>query len=103
MFVTVKERTSMIGLKKAIGAKKSSILFEFLLEATILCLMGGVFGLLFVYILSLVLTALDFPVYISLPLIASTVAICVVVGIVAGIFPASRAASLDPVVAIRSK
>jgi len=103
MFVTVKERTSMIGLKKAIGAKKRSILFEFLLEATILCLMGGVFGLFFVYILSIVLSALEFPVYVSLPLIISTVIICIVVGVLAGIFPASRAASLDPVVAIRSK
>ncbi len=103
MFVTVKERTSMIGLKKAIGAKKRSILFEFLLEATILCLMGGVIGLLFVYILSLVLTALDFPVFVSAGLILSTIAICIVVGVLAGIFPASRAASMDPVVAIRSK
>ncbi len=103
MFVTVKERTSVIGLKKAIGAKKSSILFEFLLEAAILCLMGGAFGLLFVYILSLVLTALDFPVFISIPLLLGTVLICLVVGILAGIFPASRAANLDPVVAIRSK
>jgi putative ABC transport system permease protein len=103
MFVTVKERTSVIGLKKAIGAKKSSILFEFLLEAAILCLMGGAFGLLFVYILSLILTANDFPVFISMPLLISTVIICLVVGMVAGIFPASRAAKLDPVVAIRSK
>jgi len=103
MFVTVKERTSVIGLKKAIGAKKSSILFEFLLEASILCLMGGAFGLLFVYILSLVLTALDFPVFISIPLLIGTVVICLVVGILAGIFPASKAANMDPVVAIRSK
>jgi putative ABC transport system permease protein len=103
MFVTVKERTSVIGLKKAIGAKKSSILFEFLLEAAILCLMGGAFGLLFVYILSLVLTALDFPVFISIPLLISTVIICLVVGMLAGIFPASRAANMDPVEAIRSK
>jgi putative ABC transport system permease protein len=103
MFVTVKERTSVIGLKKAIGAKKSSILFEFLLEAAILCLMGGAFGLLFVYILSLVLSALDFPVYISIPLLISTVIICLVVGVLAGIFPASRAAKMDPVEAIRSK
>ncbi len=103
MFVTVKERTSVIGLKKAIGAKKSSILFEFLLEAAILCLMGGAFGLLFVYILSLVLSALDFPVYISIPLLISTVVICLVVGVLAGIFPASRAAKMDPVEAIRSK
>ena len=103
MFVTVKERTSIIGLKKAIGAKKSSILFEFLLEAAILCLMGGVIGLLFVYILAIVLTAIDFPVYVSIPLIIATILICLAVGILAGIFPASRAAKMDPVVAIRSK
>jgi len=104
MFVTVKERTSVIGLKKAIGAKRSSILFEFLLEASILCLMGGAIGLLLVYILSLVLSgAFDFPVYISLSLLISTVIICLVVGVIAGIFPASRAAKMDPVEAIRSK
>jgi putative ABC transport system permease protein len=103
MFVTVKERTSVIGLKKAIGAKKSSILFEFLLEAALLCLMGGAFGLLFVYILSVVLTALDFPVFISIPLLIGTVIVCLIVGVLAGIFPASKAAKMDPVVAIRSK
>lgn len=104
MFVTVKERTSVIGLKKAIGAKSGSILFEFLLEATILCLMGGAIGLTFVYILTLILSGpLEFPVYVSLPLLISTVIICLVVGILAGIFPASRAAKMDPVVAIRSK
>jgi putative ABC transport system permease protein len=103
MFVTVKERTSVIGLKKAIGAKKRSILFEFLLEAAILCLMGGAFGLFFVFILSVVLTKLDFPVYISIPLLIGTVIICLVVGVLAGIFPASRAANMDPVEAIRSK
>ena len=103
MFVTVKERTSMIGLKKAIGAKKSSILFEFLLEAAILCLMGGAIGLLLVYILTVVFSKLlDFPVYVSLPLLIGTVVICLVVGVLAGIFPASRAAKMDPVVAIRS-
>jgi putative ABC transport system permease protein len=104
MFVTVKERTSMIGLKKAIGAKSASILFEFLLEATILCLMGGAIGLTLVYILTLILSGpLDFPVFISVPLLIGTVIICLVVGILAGIFPASRAAKMDPVVAIRSK
>lgn len=104
MFVTVKERTSMIGLKKAIGAKRRSILFEFLMEAAILCLMGGAFGLGFVYILTLILSGpLKFPVYISVPLLMSTVIICLIVGVLAGIFPASRAARMDPVVAIRSK
>jgi putative ABC transport system permease protein len=104
MFVTVKERTSIIGLKKAIGAKKSSIMLEFLLEAAILCLLGGAFGLLFVYALAVILTnGFDFPVHVSLPLLISTVIICLLVGILAGIFPASRAAKMDPVVAIRSK
>ena len=104
MFVTVKERTSMIGLKKAIGAKKSSILFEFLLEAIILCLLGGAIGLFFVFIGTLIFSkALNFPIYISVPMLIATVIVCLVVGIIAGIFPASRAAKLDPVVAIRSK
>jgi putative ABC transport system permease protein len=103
MFVTVKERTSVIGLKKAIGAKSSSILFEFLLEAIILCLMGGSIGLLFVFIGTKISSAmLDFPIYISIPMLITTIIVCLVVGIIAGIFPASRAAKLDPVVAIRS-
>jgi putative ABC transport system permease protein len=104
MFVTVKERTPVIGLKKAVGAKRRSILFEFLLEATILCLMGGAIGLFLVYLLTLVLSGpLDFPTYISGTLLIGTVFICVFVGVLAGIFPASRAAKMDPVVAIRSK
>lgn len=104
MFVTVKERTSMIGLKKAVGAKKSSILFEFLMEAAILCIIGGAFGLFFVYILTLILSGpLKFPVYISIPMLITTIIICLVVGILAGIFPASKAARMDPVAAIRSK
>jgi putative ABC transport system permease protein len=103
MFVTVKERTSIIGLKKAIGAKSSSILFEFLMEAIILCLMGGAVGLFFVWIGTIISSkALDFPIYISTPMLIISVVVCVVVGIIAGIFPASRAAKMDPVVAIRS-
>jgi len=103
MFVTVKERTSIIGLKKAVGAKKSTILFEFLTEATILCLLGGAIGLLFVWIGTLIISSVaDFPVFISLTMLAITVLICLVVGILAGIIPASQAAKLDPVVAMRS-
>lgn len=104
MFVTVKERTGVIGLKKAVGAKKSSILFEFLLEAIILCLLGGAIGLFFVFIGTVISSRLlHFPIYISLPMLMVTIIVCLVVGIIAGIFPASRAARLDPVVAIRSK
>lgn len=104
MFVTVKERTPVIGLKKAVGAKKTTILFEFLTEAAMLCLMGGFFGLIFVYILTLILSGpLNFPVYVSIPMLMVTVVICLVVGILAGIIPASQAAKMDPVTAIRSK
>ena len=104
MFVTVKERTSVIGLKKAIGAKKSSILFEFLMEATILCIIGGTIGLFFVFLTTLLMThAFNFPVYISLGMLITTIIICISVGILAGIIPASQAAKMDPVKAIRSK
>lgn len=104
MFVTVKERTSMIGLKKAIGAKSRSILFEFLTEAALLCIIGGAFGLFFVWLLTFVLTnAMNFPVYISMPMLVTTLIICIIVGVIAGIIPARRAAKMDPVVAIRSK
>ncbi len=104
MFVTVKERTAVIGLKKAIGAKRGSILFEFLMEAAILCIIGGAIGLLMVYGLSMVLThGFNFPVSISLPMLIASIIICIVVGILAGIIPATRASKMDPVVAIRSK
>jgi putative ABC transport system permease protein len=102
MFVTVKERTGMIGIKKAVGAKRNNILFEFLMEAFLLCLLGGIIGLILVYILSLILTQyFDFPVFISVPIIVTTVIICLVISILAGMVPASRAAKMDPVVAIR--
>jgi putative ABC transport system permease protein len=103
MFVTVKERTSIIGLKKAIGAKSSSILLEFLMEAALMCIIGGAIGLFFVWLLTLILSGpLHFPVFISVPLLFATVIICIIVGILAGIIPARRAAKMDPVVAIRS-
>ncbi len=103
MFVTVKERTSVIGLKKAVGAKKSSILFEFLMEAAILCLLGGIIGLFFVWILTIILSGpFNFPVFIGKGMLFTTFIICLLVGIIAGIIPASQAAKMDPVVAIRS-
>lgn len=103
MFVTVKERTSQIGLKKAIGAKRSTILTEFLLESAFLCIIGGLIGLLLVYVLTKIATAaFQFPIFLSPGIIAIAIGICVAAGIAAGIIPASRAAKLNPVVAIRS-
>jgi putative ABC transport system permease protein len=104
MFVSVKERTSQIGLKKAIGAKSRIILTEFLLEAAFLCLIGGLIGLTLVLGLTKILTnAFNFPVYISTANLIWAIGICFVVGILAGIIPALMAARLNPVVAIRSK
>lgn len=104
MFVTVRERTSQIGLKKALGAKKRTILTEFLLESAFLCIIGGLIGLGLVWVLTLILGAfLPFPIFIAPNIIMLALGICVVLGIGSGIIPASIAAKLDPVVAIRSK
>jgi putative ABC transport system permease protein len=103
MFVTVTERRSQIGLKKALGAKKNSILAEFLLESAFLCIIGGIIGLLLIFVLTRIATALfDFPIFLSAPIIGIAIFICIVAGILAGIIPAAKAAKLDPVVAIRS-
>jgi putative ABC transport system permease protein len=104
MFVTVRERTAIIGLKKAIGAKSQTILMEFLLESAFICLLGGMIGLLMVFGLTFFMTkAFGFPVFISLKILSLAVSLCIAIGILAGIIPASIAARLDPVVAIRSK
>lgn len=103
MFVTVKERTAQIGLKKALGAKKGTILTEFLAESAFLCIVGGVIGLLLVFVLTKIASALfDFPIFLSPGIIAIAITICIVAGISAGLIPAIRAARLNPVVAIRS-
>ena len=104
MFVTVRERTSQIGLKKAIGAKSRTILTEFLLESAFLCILGGLFGLLLVYALALVLSnVLPFPIFIAPHIIVIAFTVCVVLGILSGIIPAKTAAKMNPVEAIRSK
>ena len=104
MFVTVRERTSQIGLKKAIGAKSSTILTEFLLESSFLCLMGGLIGLILVFLLTKLLSAImPFPIYISFATLSLAISICVVVGVLSGIIPATIAARMNPVVAIRMK
>ncbi len=104
MFVSVRERTNQIGLKKAVGAKNRVILAEFLLESAFLCIIGGLIGLTLVFLLTQVLTTvLNFPVYISTSNMGLAIIICIIVGILAGFIPARQASRLDPVVAIRSK
>ncbi|MCK9402578.1 MAG: ABC transporter permease [Chitinophagaceae bacterium] len=104
MFVTVRERTSQIGLKKALGAKRRTILTEFLIESAFLCIIGGLIGLGLVGLLSLVLSMiLPFPIFIAPNIIILALSICIILGIISGIIPASIAARMDPVVAIRTK
>ena len=102
MFVSVKERTNIIGIQKSLGAKNYFILFQFLFESVFLCVLGGSFGLLLVYLISFIDLG-------SLDLILTTgnmtmgIFIASFIGILSGIIPASQAASLNPVIAIRSK
>jgi putative ABC transport system permease protein len=104
MFVTVRERTPQIGLKKAIGAKKMTIMMEFLMESAFLCILGGMIGLLLVFLLTLAISSsIGFPITISIKIMTIAVSICIIVGVLAGIIPASIASKMDPVVAIRSK
>lgn len=102
MFVSVKERTNIIGIQKSLGAKNFFILFQFLFESIFLCLIGGFFGILLVYLLSFMpLGSLD--IVLSSGNVIFGVIIASIIGIVSGIIPAWQAARLDPVIAIRSK
>jgi putative ABC transport system permease protein len=104
MFVTVRERTSQIGLKKALGAKKRTILTEFLIESAFLCIIGGLFGLALVWVLAVVLSSiLPFAIVIAPNIVILALSICIILGVISGIIPASIAARMDPVVAIRTK
>jgi putative ABC transport system permease protein len=103
MFVSVKERTNIIGIQKAIGAKNYFILLQFLFEAILLCLIGGAFGLLLVYGGTVFANAyIDFDVSLSLTNIITGLWVSVLIGIVSGMIPAVSASKLDPVEAIRS-
>jgi len=102
MFVSVKERTGQIGVKMAIGAQKYIILTEFLIEGIILCMIGGLMGLVFVYgIVTLISHLSTFKMVLSTYNILYGISISLFVGLVSAIIPAIQASLLDPVVAIR--
>ena len=103
MFVSVKERTNLIGIQKSLGAKNRFILFQFLFEAIILCLIGGIIGILMVLGISVILSAaLDFEFVLSAFNVFLGAGISMLIGLLAGIIPAYSASKLDPVEAIRS-
>jgi putative ABC transport system permease protein len=103
MFVSVRERTSQIGIQKSLGAKRWFILMQFLAESVVLCLLGGIVGLLLDYTLVLVANEfIDFGFVLSINNISLGLTISVLIGIISGFIPAYSAAQLDPVEAIRS-
>jgi putative ABC transport system permease protein len=100
----VKERTNIIGVKKALGAQKYVILIEFLVEAIVLCLIGGLIGLLFVYLGAVAATYFfEFEIFLSSKNIILGIVLALISGIVAGLIPAITAANMEPVEAMRSK
>jgi putative ABC transport system permease protein len=102
MFVSVRERTNIIGIQKSLGAKNFFILFQFLFEAICLCLIGGLAGIMLVWFVTLVPQD-ALPLSMSAARIILGLLISVGIGVIAGIVPAVLAANLDPVIAIRAK
>ena len=102
MLVSVTERTSEIGLKKAIGAKKRRILMQFLTEAAVLTSIGGLVGVVSgIAMAELISRMMQIPVSISVPAIAIAVVFSTLIGVVFGLLPATQAANLNPIEALR--
>lgn len=100
MYVSVVERIREIGIRRAIGAQKTDILWQFLAEAVLLSAIGGIMGLLIAYGLVLVIRT-QFPAYIDAPTVLIALGVSSAVGVVFGVFPAKKAADLSPIEAIR--
>ena len=103
MLVSVTERTKEIGIRKSLGARQMDILKQFLVEAVTMSAIGGAIGTIIAWIIGRVLTAVFFPTYLSIGAVIIAVGVSMVVGIMAGVFPAWKAARLDPIEALRAE
>jgi len=102
MLVSVTERTKEIGLRLAVGARRRDVMLQFLVEATVMSLIGGVIGVVFGFVTARTLTAiLDWPTEVSVTTLASAFGIAAIIGIVFGYYPARRASRLDPIDSLR--
>jgi putative ABC transport system permease protein len=101
MLVSVTERTFEVGLRKAIGATRKQILLQFLIESSLLCVIGGFFGLLLaVGVTQLITIFLEITMTIEIKYILISIAVSSGIGIIAGLYPAWKASKLDPIVAL---
>ncbi|MEO0477681.1 MAG: FtsX-like permease family protein, partial [Planctomycetota bacterium] len=100
MFVSVKERTKEIGIRKAIGAKRRTILLQFLVEAVIVCIIGGAIAVVIALLLTAVISSF-LPAYLPFSTVMLAFAICVMIGMVFGLAPAWSASKAEPIVALR--
>lgn len=103
MLVSVTERTKEIGIRKSLGARQMDILKQFLVEAVTLSAIGGAIGVTIAWIIGRVLTAFFFPTFLSLGAVFIAVGVSMGVGVMAGVFPAWKAARLDPIEALRAE
>lgn len=101
MFVSVKERTREIGIRKAIGAKKRAILGQFISESAVICLIGGMIGLGFAVLGSMIIAQFDFPTTVSADAVVLAVVISLITGVLSGFAPAFTASKMDPVDSLR--
>ncbi len=101
MFVSVKERTKEIGIRKAIGARKRTILGQFIIESASICLIGGLIGLFIAVLGAKIIEQYDFPVSVQIDAVIIAIGISLITGIISGIAPAYTAAKMDAVDALR--